>query len=355
MVSAASHFNGKLEDILKNLDEPKEGPFTQFQEEAIVSLMFDFPDFFTPIIKLFKVELFGSLNTRFVVAHILSMHKECGVMPTRHVVHDAVAKQLTTDMPHKEVLAVVARPSNYREVPFVKAHLISWVKQQTMAQLYSDEVIAAHHRGDHTMALQILDGYRSIEAGDAKDNPFAELCTAEILLAQDIDEDEDIVEGVLTKDAFGIIGGPVKSMKTGIAIDLSVSIATGSPFLGKFMVPQPKKVILCTGETRKAELKWRIERMLRSKGIGVDTLGGRLLQVPRTPKIPHAAPPGLIHQAFRTAQAGLRGLPSHLQGPVAGTDALPSDTGSRFRPLPEQFQSMLLGTRGHADCRASFQ
>ena len=60
---------------------------------------------------------------------------------------------------------------------------------------------------------------------------------------------EWLVKGVIVKGDAGAIGGPSKSLKTSIAVDLIVSAGAGVPFLGRFDVPKPLRVALISGET----------------------------------------------------------------------------------------------------------
>ena len=63
-----------------------------------------------------------------------------------------------------------------------------------------------------------------------------------------------IVEDVLVDGQNCIIGGPQKTLKTTIAMDLALSITTGKPFLGRFPVLEQKRVALFSGESGNATL-----------------------------------------------------------------------------------------------------
>src|SRR6516164_11082089 len=60
---------------------------------------------------------------------------------------------------------------------------------------------------------------------------------------------EWLVEQILVGGQPGVIGGPKKGMKTSIALDLAVSLASGTPFLGVFAVPMRMRVGVISGES----------------------------------------------------------------------------------------------------------
>lgn len=75
-----------------------------------------------------------------------------------------------------------------------------------------------------------------------------------------------LVEGVLVKGQPMVVGGPPKSLKTSLTLDLAVSVATGTPFLGKFAVPTRRRVAVFSGESGRATVHETVQRVLRAKG-----------------------------------------------------------------------------------------
>ncbi|MCA8999711.1 MAG: AAA family ATPase, partial [Planctomycetaceae bacterium] len=69
------------------------------------------------------------------------------------------------------------------------------------------------------------------------------------------EDPEYLCEDILSRGGGCILGGPQKSLKTGLSIDLGYSLATGTAFLGKFTCPKPVQVGIMTGESERAKLQ----------------------------------------------------------------------------------------------------
>ncbi len=101
-----------------------------------------------------------------------------------------------------------------------------------------------------------------LEVGVASGRRFDESVTpAEDFLARDHSAPY-LVEGVLPAGQLCVAGGPEKGQKSNLLIDMAVSLATGKPWLGRFAVPKPVKVLLLTGETQGANLQNIMGRVL---------------------------------------------------------------------------------------------
>jgi replicative DNA helicase len=139
-----------------------DSPFGPNMEAGIISLILDFPELYIPTSKFITADLFTRPEVKYVVAALKQDFDKFGVIPSRPLLHDRLAKQLTVDDPYEEILSVVDRQSNPREAPILRQTLRDWVEHQSYAQLYSDDAIAAHQRGDHEFLRKIVDSASSI-------------------------------------------------------------------------------------------------------------------------------------------------------------------------------------------------
>ncbi len=81
-----------------------------------------------------------------------------------------------------------------------------------------------------------------------------------------------LIPGVLAAGQLGGIFGPFKTLKTSLAADLMISLASGTPFLGRFPVTQPGRVLFLSGESGLPALKSMAQRICAERGLSLDTL-----------------------------------------------------------------------------------
>lgn len=99
---------------------------------------------------------------------------------------------------------------------------------------------------------------------------FDFLSTEELLAADNTLE--YLVPGILVKGQPCILAGPKKCLKTNILIDLGVSLASGSPFLGKFHIPSSIKTGIMSGESGQETISETLQRIVQSKKLAPDQL-----------------------------------------------------------------------------------
>ena len=93
--------------------------------------------------------------------------------------------------------------------------------------------------------------------------PFTRLLTSPELLALNLNP-QFLIRGVMVQGQPMIMGGRSKAMKTSVAVDLVVSLGTGSPFLGRFDARQVA-VGYWSGESGAATIRETAKRVAESK------------------------------------------------------------------------------------------
>lgn len=78
---------------------------------------------------------------------------------------------------------------------------------------------------------------------------------------------EFVVDDIMVKGEPMIIGGASKSLKTTIALDLALSISTGTKFLGSFETLEPQPVMFISGESGEYTLQENCKTMLSARDL----------------------------------------------------------------------------------------
>ena len=81
-----------------------------------------------------------------------------------------------------------------------------------------------------------------------------------------------LIPGVLAAGQLGGIFGAFKTLKTSLAADLLISLASGTPFLGRFPVSQPGRVLFLSGESGLPALKSIARRICAERGLSLENL-----------------------------------------------------------------------------------
>jgi hypothetical protein len=76
-----------------------------------------------------------------------------------------------------------------------------------------------------------------------------------------------LVEGLWGSSSVGVIGGAPKCAKTWLGLDMALSVATGTPCLGKYAVPESGPVLVYLAEDALPIVRERVQGMTRHRGL----------------------------------------------------------------------------------------
>ncbi len=94
-------------------------------------------------------------------------------------------------------------------------------------------------------------------------------------------QDQWLIENLWMRDAVGILGGPPRAYKSWLALDMAVSVASGTPCLATFPVPRPGPVLLYAAEDSASSLRSRLESISRHRHVSFDDLDVRVITADR--------------------------------------------------------------------------
>lgn len=88
-----------------------------------------------------------------------------------------------------------------------------------------------------------------------------------------------LIDGLWLREGVGLIGAPPKHYKTWLAADLALSVATGTPALGRYHVREPGRVLFFGAEDSSPSLRTRFETIAQNRGIVLDQVPLYLLDI----------------------------------------------------------------------------
>jgi hypothetical protein len=89
------------------------------------------------------------------------------------------------------------------------------------------------------------------------------------------------IEGIWSDAAHGVVAGPPKSFKSLVALDMGISVASGTHFLNQFKIGRQGPVMMIQKENNEGDIQDLQSRIETSRGLGqtVGTNGSRSLTV----------------------------------------------------------------------------
>ncbi len=94
------------------------------------------------------------------------------------------------------------------------------------------------------------------------------------------EEQRWLVTGLWSEQAVGIVGGEPKCCKSFLALDLAVAVASGTPCLRHFSVPQPGRVLLYAAEDALHVVRRRLEGICVAAHLSLQDLDVHVITAP---------------------------------------------------------------------------
>ncbi len=89
-----------------------------------------------------------------------------------------------------------------------------------------------------------------------------------------------LVQDLWGAAAVGVLGGPPKACKSWLGLDLAVSVASGTPCLGRFEVPTPGPALVYLAEDALPRVRERVAHLCRHRGLSLSTLDLHVITAP---------------------------------------------------------------------------
>ena len=116
--------------------------------------------------------------------------------------------------------------------------------------------------------------------GNVRSSGPIDFVDAATLLSQDYGDTPWLVDGLITEEAVTVIGGEPKTAKTWAAIELALSICTGTPAFGEFRPRQQGGAFLFLVEDNARSVQKRIRSMVKGRGAVPDGWDRKLFVKP---------------------------------------------------------------------------
>src|SRR2546426_5755934 len=97
------------------------------------------------------------------------------------------------------------------------------------------------------------------------------------LRPRDPGEPRWLIEGLWGACAVGVIGGPPKSFKSWLALEMAVAVASGKPALGRYVVAKPGPVLVYSAEDAPIQVRERVASLAQARGTDFGALEVRLI------------------------------------------------------------------------------
>ena len=143
-------------------DNKSKYPFDFEEEESIIALALDSPEFFASVNEHISPEHFKRVEAKYLIALFKDYIDKHQTLPTRKLLKNLVSKDLGTGDEYEPVLELIDTPSNPRVLPFIKESVLTWVKHRAYGSLFTKDIIDAYKSHEYDKIEALLDKARTI-------------------------------------------------------------------------------------------------------------------------------------------------------------------------------------------------
>ncbi len=268
----------EVEDLSEiNPDNPAQDPKLKFGKDYqrhILSAIYHEPTLLAEISSLVKAKSFVDETHQKFFRSLDKIYKSENRQPEQYEIFEDIYKSFREGTEHavinrhiEEAQAIIeAKPAKathptirrkletFARYNAVKASMINFLDEWEKGEGAVDDFVAKLQAGNEIGRTPTASPWESSK----------ELDEAEI-------EHSWLIEGMLVEGQPCILGGPSKSMKTTVLVDLVLSVATGTPFLGKWKTSQAKALFI-SGESGQWTIQETARRIAKNKSLKLSTV-----------------------------------------------------------------------------------
>lgn len=150
-------------DQLNNTE--KNNPFGPTEEESIIALAIEHPEFFNIVAPYLEVDHFHKIETKFIFRIIKFYFDKHETVPTRGMLHDIAKRKLTVDDDYADdVCALLDKRLDPRDTEIIKETLVEWARNRSYGQLYTEHAYNAYENHDYDYLENLIEKARKVSA-----------------------------------------------------------------------------------------------------------------------------------------------------------------------------------------------
>lgn len=131
--------------------------FSEFEEEQIVLLALESPDFFYRIVRFMKPEYFETDELQYIMHTYVEYYEKFDEVPTREVIKDIIYKELDADEESsKPVMNILDKSLDPRNSRYIRDQVVKWARIRQLSLIYDEEVMEQVQKGNWQVVDELI-------------------------------------------------------------------------------------------------------------------------------------------------------------------------------------------------------